>query len=641
MLIFLIFLLNKGPIRENFDKRNFWLVSTMWENAKDSEDSILVLISCRMSLKTKRALDFIKDDNNLSTDVRLAFTSVLLQSNQYDSIVVKNLKTLADSIGELKEYFYMRLTEKLLNLDEPEEALLYLKELKTTRYQRIALKSFVDYIWNKKKVEFADTLLALKSIGQETRIFLKALKALSNSDTINARNLAKELAKIKPDSPYALRLAWLIDDTLKAYVHYSCGNYKEADSIFSKIKTDRYAFAQIMSAYRRRNYEKTARIYEKLKNKLSEQERKNLLLQIGYSYWKTGKPIKGLEYLLFIANEDNEAAARLVTDILIKENSEIIEQYRKNVVARSQKLSYSLGLYHFFKNDTVGAETLFIKSLTGRDKRIAIRARYYLKELGRDNDNYPDEELKFDYFYILDRGFVITNEPEPEVPKEAFEKLKIFKYLLILGDQAEALYHVLPEPNVLYGAVKLAERYGNDYIRIKLALDYHSLIPEKNGTPLYLLKHIFPTNYYEQISTIANFYNVRPEIVIALMREESRFNPHAVSPAGAIGLMQVIPVTGKRILREATPDSLLIPDLNITIGIKYLSMLSDSFPNLIHTLCAYNAGESRIREWKNIYNTSNQLLFVELIPFRETREYVQRILRSIIIYQYLLRGEKK
>jgi hypothetical protein len=307
----------------------------------------------------------------------------------------------------------------------------------------------------------------------------------------------------------------------------------------------------------------------------------------------------------------------------------------------SQELSYALALFKMYKGDSTSAESLFIKSLNGNNLPIKIRARFFLKHLGRYVDDDLDNKIKFDYFYILDKGLVVTREPEPIISEETFEKLKIFKYLLILGDQSEALNYVPSEPNNLYGAVKLAERYGNDYIRIKLALDYYNSLPDRKGIPLYLLKHIFPTNYYKQISSIANFYNVKPEVVISLMREESRFNPTAISPAGAIGLMQILPSTGKRIMREATPDSLKVPDLNITIGIKYLSMLSDSFPNLIHTLCAYNAGESRIREWKRTYTTNDQLLFLELIPFKETREYVQRILRSIIIYQYLLRSEKK
>ena len=640
MLLLLLFLCNISPIKENFSDRNFWLVSTMWQNTKDTEDSVLVLISCRINLKTEKAISYLKD-NNVSTDVLLAYTSNLLQSNNYDSLAVYNLKILADSIAELKEYFYMRLVEKLLNLEKPQEALFYVREIKNPRYQKVAVRNFVDYVWNKQKIEFADSLLTLRSISQEIKTFLNALKALSKSDTLNARNFAKELVKIKPDSPYAVRLVSLLDDTLQAFVYYSAGNYAKADSIFTKINTTRYPYAQILSAYRLRNYNKTIQLFEKLRDKLNEREEKSLFLSIGYSYWKTQDPLKGLEYIHYLANQRNEIAARLITDILIREKDSISQCYFNNVNIHSQELSYALALFKMYKGDSTSAESLFIKSLNGNNLPIKIRARFFLKNLGRYVDDDLDNEIKFDYFYILDKGLVVTREPEPEISEETFEKLKIFKYLLILGDQLEALNYVPSEPNDLYGAVKLAERYGNDYIRIKLALDYYNSLPDRKGIPLYLLKHIFPTNYYKQVSSIANFYNVKPEVVISLMREESRFNPTAISPAGAIGLMQILPSTGKRIMRESTPDSLKVQDLNITIGIKYLSVLSDSFPNLIHTLCAYNAGESRIREWKSTYTTNDQLLFLELIPFKETREYVQRILRSIIIYQYLLRSEKK
>ncbi|MDI6850548.1 MAG: lytic transglycosylase domain-containing protein, partial [bacterium] len=590
-----------------------------------------------VNLKTEKVLKYLENSGNMSNDVRLAFTSNLLQSDKFDSLAVENFKVLADSIEELREYFYMRIVEKLLNLEKPQEALHYLRKLKKIRYQKDAVRDFVDYIWDKNRIEFADSLLSLTSIEQDTKIFLNALKAITKLDTLKARSLAKELVKIKPFSPYAIKLVPLLDDTLKAYVYFSSKNYKQADSIFAKINTTCYPFAQILSAYRLRNYEKTIKLFEKLKRRLTEREEKDLFLPIGYAYWKIKKPLKGLEYLIFLANDGNESAARLVTDILITENSEILEQYRKNVVVRSQIMAYSLALYHLFIKDTVGAESLLIKSVVGNNPRISVRAKYFLKTLGKFPEEQKNCELNLDYFYLLDEGLVVKSEPEPEVHQETIEKLRIFKYLLILGDQTEALNYLPNEPNLIYGAIKLAEHYGNDYIRIRLALRYYNYLPEKNSIPLYLLKHLFPTNYYGQIATVAKFYNVKPEVVIALMREESLFNPHAISPAGAIGLMQIMPLTGKKIMQEATPDSLKIPNLNITIGIKYLSMLSDSFQNLIHVLCGYNAGERRIREWEKTYKTDDPLLFTELIPFKETREYVQRILRSIIIYQYLLR----
>ena len=142
---------------------------------------------------------------------------------------------------------------------------------------------------------------------------------------------------------------------------------------------------------------------------------------------------------------------------------------------------------------------------------------------------------------------------------------------------------------------------------------------------------------------------VSPEIVLGLSRQESEFNPRAYSRAGARGVMQLIPSTaqitarkeGMRYSRSALLDD---PVYNITLGSAHLSHLLDRYDgSLIMTLAAYNAGASRVTRWVGQYGDPRSaeidpIDWVELIPFSETRNYVQRVLENVQVYRGRLAG---
>lgn len=130
------------------------------------------------------------------------------------------------------------------------------------------------------------------------------------------------------------------------------------------------------------------------------------------------------------------------------------------------------------------------------------------------------------------------------------------------------------------------------------------------------------------IRQIAAAQNVDPALVKAVMAVESGFNPSAVSPKGAIGLMQVIPDTGVRFgiaadKRRSVEQKLTDPRLNISAGVRYLSWLQGQFPNNLElVLAAYNAGEGAVARYNN-----------QIPPFPETRQYVSTVMEFYRIYQ--------
>lgn len=144
---------------------------------------------------------------------------------------------------------------------------------------------------------------------------------------------------------------------------------------------------------------------------------------------------------------------------------------------------------------------------------------------------------------------------------------------------------------------------------------------------------LFPVRYWGEI--VENSKSTDPILVKALIRQESAFNPMARSRARAAGLMQLIYPTAKHFgIRK--PTELLSPEANIHAGSEFLAQLITEFGSVELALAAYNAGPGAVRQWQRRYQTTNVDLFVEMIPYTETREYVRLVRRNYKVYQTIL-----
>jgi soluble lytic murein transglycosylase len=166
-------------------------------------------------------------------------------------------------------------------------------------------------------------------------------------------------------------------------------------------------------------------------------------------------------------------------------------------------------------------------------------------------------------------------------------------------------------------------------------LVHQSLDKELFELDAFTIKNLFPFQYLSKIKKIDT--TIDPLVVLSLIRQESAFNPAAKSHVGARGLMQLMPATAREYKRNVRVSHLKRPDVNIKIGIKYLKKLFKRYDgNLIYTLSAYNAGESRVKRWrKNIFVNEDPMVTIESIPFKETRKYVKLIYRNIFFYNLL------
>ena len=146
----------------------------------------------------------------------------------------------------------------------------------------------------------------------------------------------------------------------------------------------------------------------------------------------------------------------------------------------------------------------------------------------------------------------------------------------------------------------------------------------------------YPRKFKEEIFRYSQDQNIDPLLVMALIRQESAFNIRATSRVGARGLMQIMPKTARTINRRTTKKDLYIPEKNIDLGTRYFAKLLKRYDNnVVHALAAYNAGFGNVDKWIQRYKTTNDLLFMDIIPFQETRDYVSSILRNYYWYSSL------
>lgn len=179
---------------------------------------------------------------------------------------------------------------------------------------------------------------------------------------------------------------------------------------------------------------------------------------------------------------------------------------------------------------------------------------------------------------------------------------------------------------------------GTDQAERSIALGKRAL--DQSGRTSRNLHLYFPLVAGETLIASAKENGLDPILVASLIRQESLWNPRAVSPAGARGLMQLLPSVGKTVAasKGISPwDAALLyqPAINIELGTAHLSGLFRRYSNVVRVLAAYNAGESRVAKWAGKRGAEDPEIFTERIPFVETRDYVRIILRNRAYYEAL------
>lgn len=182
-----------------------------------------------------------------------------------------------------------------------------------------------------------------------------------------------------------------------------------------------------------------------------------------------------------------------------------------------------------------------------------------------------------------------------------------------------------------HGAMVIAERAGLAQLSLQL---YARLYPDGGGFEAAG----YPVPYWRP----EGGFTVDPALLFALARQESRFDPEAVSRAGARGLMQVMPATARHVIRRRPDDladaRLSNPETNLAVGQTYIELLvteEDVGQDLFRLAAAWNGGPNNVKKWEfeGIAAEDDPLLFIETIPFGETRNFIEKVLANYWIYR--------
>lgn len=205
------------------------------------------------------------------------------------------------------------------------------------------------------------------------------------------------------------------------------------------------------------------------------------------------------------------------------------------------------------------------------------------------------------------------------------------------GDQPHVVAIQLAQMLRQYGpphsALRLVKSLVPDYLSIRL-----------EDAPASFWGLLYPLPWRGELERQTSQQRLDPYLMAGLIRQESEFNPEAVSPARAYGLTQILPATGRRLLgvsrRRFRSAILFRPALNLRLGAVYLRQMYDTFPGRPElALAAYNAGRSRVEVWLTWADFREPSEFIETIPFSETRIYVFAVLRNAWLYRRLYSPE--
>lgn len=195
-------------------------------------------------------------------------------------------------------------------------------------------------------------------------------------------------------------------------------------------------------------------------------------------------------------------------------------------------------------------------------------------------------------------------------------------------------------PGAVAGEYALAEALNErGYTLTGIGMGWH-LYERSREWNRRLLRLVYPFPFRTLVMAEARDQGLDPYLVAGVIRRESAFSPVVVSRARAVGLMQIMPATGRALARGAglpfDTDLLTRPEVNIHLGTRFFADLVDRFDgDLPLVLAAYNAGPTRASEWRRLPEAEDPELFTERIPYGETRDYVRYVLLHQALYRAL------
>jgi len=498
--------------------------------------------------------------------------------------------------------------------------------------------------------------------------------------------LAKDVSiKIKPLTldEYEQRIRALRDDVEYQQV---VNEISELLKIRTSLPVNFYFYlARAQKGLRKRNLSNSA-LRKFLEHYPGHKRTQEALFMIGRNLWNTGYYQDGLKYFknsidqgvdptltnqarFFIGKMHEEKKRyREATKYYTKLVSEFTDEYAERAAWQLGWMNYTIGnfqkAYDYFDESSRSYPSgLFIESSMFWSAKSAEALNH--KELSQQIFTNVNMTFPYTYYGIragekkAGKNFFSTAR-KSEALQDTTTNLSSaadFHYsrgieLSATGFFEDARLEIKKVESItrknLSGVIWLTKLYNDahaysDTVRImQLYKDFKTKVREKELSKNFW-KNFYPLAYAKTIHDSAKAFNVDPYFVKGLIRQESLFNAQVMSRAGAIGLMQIMPETGRALYANSknnkpfTAEILFNPEINIQLGVQYIDRLNKRFKkNKIHILISYNAGPDNLKKWlKRFSRLDDPDVFIESIPYPETRKYVKKVLRNYVIYQYL------
>ncbi len=297
-----------------------------------------------------------------------------------------------------------------------------------------------------------------------------------------------------------------------------------------------------------------------------------------------------------------------------------------NVLATSQKWLAN-------KAETGATKEEFIDSLGQLPPKIKKREPAFMIDLFLKADDFDGVE-----FYV-DMMRIYTSYNEAKHAKNASSMKIPMPEAQIIDEFSSNYKDILSKIHLVYNKFFKKTAKVTSYY-------YNQLSPDLTYSPHYGKKEewrlLYPTPYLEVVLKLAGEFNVPVQLIYSIMRAETYYRESLSSNVGALGLMQIMPQTFEKIskfggIKIKDP---MDPYDSMKASVWYLSKLLKRFDNnLIAATAAYNAGPHNVSDWISRYGGKEAYLFVEMIPFKETRDYVKKVMRFYMIYSYIYEDE--
>ncbi len=476
------------------------------------------------------------------------------------------------------------------------------------------------YFRQKKYAEAAKEFLASKEY------YLLALSYLRSGNDEEAKRIIEKLIRSKDRRVVPIAIAYARSLRDKGEVGESINYLKELLKHFP-VNSEQIRWAIAWTYYMTGDYKEAKRVLTTLRDKYNKPRYEYWLLRAKERSSSAAFSISGEQTILNSATEEgNESGFKLIS----QQDNGIYSLFAGIRLRRSDIRIITDGI-----GSSIYALELSKTSLTDTFQfpHIRIKRAHIFIQLGLKAE--ATEEISI----LLKR--CLGDNKTPSTISSDVEIIKLSGKLEEFND--EQCRDLLASIGFYYYKTGQYQRAVSLYSKLKSVPSIKDRIDETL---------IYPVIYSDYIVNASKKYGVDPFLILAIAREESRYNPEAISPAGAIGLMQIMPSTARRLSQEIRSNAsdggemtlegrrwhalLTDPALNIELGAFYLSRLIKRYGVLSYAIAAYNAGEVAVDSWlKNNYSGEDE--FIEDIPYGETINYVKRVLTTYEKYLRIYR----